>query len=57
MSYERMGQRCQICMQGGGAARGISGPDASGYLAGNGLLTATTYGRLAGLAAVADLDD
>jgi len=42
---------------GGGAARGISGPDASGYLAGNGLLTATTYGRLAGLAAVADLDD
>ena len=36
---------------GGGAARGISGPDASGYLAGNGLLTATTYGRLAGTAA------
>ena len=33
---------------GGGAARGISGPDASGYLAGNGLLTATTLGRLAG---------
>ena len=41
---------------GGGAARGISGPDASGYLAGNGLLTATTFGRLAGLAAVADMD-
>jgi len=40
---------------GGGAARGISGPDASGYLAGNGLLTATTFGRLAGHAAVADL--
>jgi fumarate reductase flavoprotein subunit len=36
---------------GGGAARGISGPDASGYLAGNGLLTATTFGRLAGTAA------
>ena len=36
---------------GGGAARGISGPDASGYLAGNGLLTATTFGRLAGIAA------
>ena len=36
---------------GGGAARGISGPDASGYLAGNGLLTATTFGRLAGVAA------
>ena len=33
---------------GGGAARGISGDGASGYLAGNGLLTATTLGRLAG---------
>jgi fumarate reductase flavoprotein subunit len=36
---------------GGGAARGISGPRSSGYLAGNGLLTATTLGRLAGTAA------
>jgi fumarate reductase flavoprotein subunit len=33
---------------GGGAARGISGPSAWGYMAGNGLLTATTLGRLAG---------
>ena len=33
---------------GGGAARGISGPGCSGYMAGNGLLTATTFGRLAG---------
>jgi fumarate reductase flavoprotein subunit len=33
---------------GGGAARGISGSGADGYLAGNGLLTATTLGRLAG---------
>lgn len=33
---------------GGGAARGISGPGASGYLAGNGLLTATALGRAAG---------
>ena len=33
---------------GGGAARGISGPDAAGYLAGNGLMTATTLGRLSG---------
>lgn len=33
---------------GGGAARGISGPDATGYIAGNGLLTATTFGKLAG---------
>lgn len=35
----------------GGAARGISGPGADGYLAGNGLLTATTLGKLAGRAA------
>ncbi|MEM7740558.1 MAG: FAD-dependent oxidoreductase [Pseudomonadota bacterium] len=33
---------------GGGAARGISGPDASGYIAGNGLLTATGLGKIAG---------
>jgi fumarate reductase flavoprotein subunit len=38
---------------GGGAARGVSGPDADGYLAGNGLLTATTLGKLAGRAAAA----
>ena len=36
---------------GGGAARGVSGSGASGYIAGNGLLTATTLGRLAGTAA------
>lgn len=39
---------------GGGAARGISGSGASGYLAGNGLLTATSLGKIAGRAA-ADL--
>jgi fumarate reductase flavoprotein subunit len=33
---------------GGGAARGISGPSSWGYMAGHGLLTATTFGRLAG---------
>lgn len=33
---------------GGGAARGISGPGCDGYMAGNGLLTATTFGKLAG---------
>lgn len=33
---------------GGGAARGISGSGADGYLAGNGLLTATSLGRIAG---------
>ena len=36
---------------GGGAARGISGPSCWGYLAGNGLITATAFGRLAGRAA------
>jgi len=35
-------------LAGGGAARGVSGPGGWGYLAGNGLLTATTFGRLAG---------
>jgi fumarate reductase flavoprotein subunit len=32
----------------GGAAAGVSGSDAAGYLSGNGLLTATVLGRLAG---------
>jgi fumarate reductase flavoprotein subunit len=32
----------------GGAAAGVSGETASGYLSGNGLLTATVLGRLAG---------
>lgn len=38
---------------GGGAARGVSGAGAAGYIAGNGLLTATTLGKLAGRAAAA----
>jgi fumarate reductase flavoprotein subunit len=38
---------------GGGAARGVSGPGGDGYIAGNGLLTATTLGKLAGRAAAA----
>lgn len=41
---------------GGGAARGISGPGADGYMAGNGLLTATTLGKLAGRAAARQLN-
>ena len=36
---------------GGGSARGISGPSDWGYIEGNGLLTATTFGRLAGVSA------
>ena len=35
----------------GGAAAGVSGATAAGYLSGNGLLTATVLGRLAGRAA------
>jgi len=35
----------------GGAAAGVSGTSAAGYLSGNGLLTATVLGRAAGLAA------
>ena len=37
----------------GGAAAGVSGEVAAGYLSGNGLLTATVLGRLAGEAAAA----
>jgi len=37
----------------GGAAAGVSGSVAAGYLSGNGLLTATVLGRLAGRAAAA----
>jgi len=36
---------------GGGAARGVSGTGSDGYMAGNGLMTATTFGKLAGRAA------
>jgi fumarate reductase flavoprotein subunit len=38
---------------GGGAARGISGRGAGGYIAGNGLVTATGLGKIAGRAAAA----
>jgi len=38
---------------GGGAACGISGPHAWGYLSGNGLLTAIVLGRVAGASAAA----
>ncbi len=40
---------------GGGAARGISGPGCDGYMAGNGLLTATTFGKIAGRHAATQL--
>ncbi len=41
---------------GGGAARGISGAGASGYIAGNGLLTATGLGKIAGREAAKQLE-
>lgn len=41
----------------GGAACGVSGPDISGYLSGNGLLTAISLGYLAGAAAMERLYD
>jgi fumarate reductase flavoprotein subunit len=37
----------------GGAAAGVSGSRAAGYLSGNGLLTATVFGRIAGARAAA----
>lgn len=39
----------------GGAAAGVSGSTAAGYLSGNGLLTATVLGRLGGQAAAAQV--
>ncbi|MFZ4530199.1 MAG: FAD-dependent oxidoreductase [Alsobacter sp.] len=39
----------------GGAAAGVSGSTAAGYLSGNGLLTATVLGRIAGAAAAKGL--
>lgn len=35
-------------LAGGGAARGLSGPERNGYFSGGGLLSAVTLGRLAG---------
>ncbi len=35
-------------LAGGGAARGLSGPERDGYFSGGGLLTAVTLGRIAG---------
>lgn len=42
------GGRFENLFAAGGAARGVSGPELSGYLSGNGLLTAVTLGRRAG---------
>lgn len=45
------GRPFQGLFAAGGAACGVSGAEASGYLSGNGLLTAIAYGSLAGTAA------
>ena len=42
------GVRLPNLFAAGGAAAGISGSRASGYLSGNGLLTATVLGRISG---------
>ena len=50
--YARVIQESGSIIQGlyacGGAACGVSGPDVSGYLSGNGLLTAISLGYVAG---------
>jgi fumarate reductase flavoprotein subunit len=40
----------------GGAAVGVSGNSARGYLSGNGLLSATVFGRIAGECAARRID-
>jgi flavocytochrome c len=47
----RDGQALPNLFAAGGAAAGVSGAQASGYLSGNGLLTATVLGRIAGVSA------
>jgi fumarate reductase flavoprotein subunit len=46
---QKNGQPFPNLFAAGGAAVGVSGAQASGYLSGNGLLTATVFGRIAGL--------
>jgi fumarate reductase flavoprotein subunit len=50
---DSMGKAIPKLFAGGGAAGGISGPHAAGYLSGNGLLTAIVLGKIAGAAASA----
>lgn len=50
---DRAGRPLPGLFAAGGAARGLSGPAAWGYLGGNGLLTAVVPGRFAGNAAAA----
>jgi len=50
---DRTGKPLPRLFAGGGAACGISGSNAAGYLSGNGLLSAITLGRIAGVNASA----
>lgn len=50
------GRRIPGLYAGGGAAAGISGHGADGYLSGNGLLTALGLGRIAGLHAATRIE-
>ena len=45
---DRSGKPLPRLFAGGGAACGLSGSHAAGYLSGNGLLSAITLGRTAG---------
>ena len=45
---DRTGERLPNLFAAGGAACGVSGSSAAGYLSGNGLLTAVAYGFIAG---------
>ncbi len=49
----RDGRAFRNLFAGGGAACGVSGPEVSGYLSGNGLLTAIAFGFVAGESAAA----
>jgi fumarate reductase flavoprotein subunit len=48
---DRDGRTLPNLLAAGGATAGVSGSQASGYLSGNGLLTATVLGRMAGASA------
>ncbi len=52
---DRNGRTLPNLFAAGGAAAGVSGSQAGGYLSGNGLLTATVLGRIAGSSAAAQV--
>ena len=54
---DKQGNAFPNLFAGGGAARGISGSGASGYIAGNGLLTAVGLGKIAGRTAATQVNE